>query len=293
MAGIEAIAKLDRTLPTVQFESARLGDVIDSLRGVSGANIFVNWKSLEGAGIDRNTPVSASLRNIKFSKALNVILDSVGGGQTRLGYTIDEGVITISTADDLSKNVVVRVYDIRDLLAGRSPSKSGAATSASQPTSRPSRQEVVDSILRLIMDTVDNDLLERTRRKCGGLARTGRPTHRHPDQGEPPADHRPASATASAEGNSSPPQDHFSHRRLRNDRRTGKPTEYPGLASDRDQQFHPAGREAGSMGRCRNDFAAICPVHSGTVDIHPNERQLSLIHRRLLCLTPASWRNPF
>jgi type II secretory pathway component GspD/PulD (secretin)/tetratricopeptide (TPR) repeat protein len=112
----QALAQLDRQLPALQFDAVGFSDVIDFLRDVSGANIFVNWKSLEAAGIDRNTPVSASLRNVKFSKALNVILDSVGGGQTKLGYTIDEGVITISTADDLSKNVVVRVYDIRDLI---------------------------------------------------------------------------------------------------------------------------------------------------------------------------------
>ena len=52
--------------------------MVDFLRDVSGANIFVNWKSLEGAGVDRNAPVTAKLRNVKFSKALSIILDSVG-----------------------------------------------------------------------------------------------------------------------------------------------------------------------------------------------------------------------
>jgi len=109
-------AQLDRNLPEVAFDQVGFSDVIDFLRDVSGANLFVNWKSLEAAGIDRNTPVTARLHNVKVSKALNVILDSVGGGQTKLGYTVDDGVITISTQEDLSKNVVVRVYDIRDLI---------------------------------------------------------------------------------------------------------------------------------------------------------------------------------
>src|SRR6185503_19872463 len=91
-------------------------DVIDFLRDVTGANIFVNWRALEAAGIDRNTPVTARLRDVKFSKALQTILSDVGGGTVKLGYTIDEGVITISTDEDLSKNVVTRVYDIRDLI---------------------------------------------------------------------------------------------------------------------------------------------------------------------------------
>lgn len=109
-------AQLDRQLPELQFDGVGFSDVIDFLRDVSGANVFVNWKTLEGAGIDRNAPVTAKLRNVKFSKALGVILDSVGGGTTKLGYTIDDGVITISTSEDLAKNTITRVYDIRDLI---------------------------------------------------------------------------------------------------------------------------------------------------------------------------------
>jgi len=107
---------LDRQLPDVHFDGSSFTDVIDFLRDVSGANIFVNWKSLEAAGIDRNAPISTNLRNVKFSKALGVILDSVGGGTIKVGYTIDDGVISISTGDDLSKSTVTKVYDIRDMI---------------------------------------------------------------------------------------------------------------------------------------------------------------------------------
>jgi len=205
-----AIVQLDRQLPALQFDAVGFSDVIDFLRDVSGANIFVNWKSLEAAGIDRNTPVSASLRNIKFAKALNVILDSVGGGQTKLGYTIDEGVITISTADDLSKNVVVRVYDIRDLIVnipdftqapqfsldasqnqggggggsgqlgqgggsgGLSVTNtlfSGGGQSLNQQgrNQGPTRQDLVDSITKLIEDTVSTDTWKDNGGSVGAL----------------------------------------------------------------------------------------------------------------------------
>ena len=55
-------AQLDRPLPELQFDGVGFSDVIDFLRDVSGANIFVNWKSLEAAGVDRNAPVTARLR---------------------------------------------------------------------------------------------------------------------------------------------------------------------------------------------------------------------------------------
>lgn len=201
-------AQLDRQLPELTFDAVGFSDVIDFLRDVSGANLFVNWKSLEAAGIDRNTPVSARLRNIKFSKAMSIILDSVGGGQTKLGYTVDEGVITISTLDDLSKNVAVHVYDIRDLIIdvpdfndapqfsldasqnqgsqGGGGGAGGGAGGASQggvsntlfaggggltgaQQSGPSRQELVDSITKLIEDTVSTDTWKDNGGSVGAL----------------------------------------------------------------------------------------------------------------------------
>ncbi len=107
-------ALLDHRLPTVQLPQVALADAIDFLRDITSANILVNWKALEADGIDKQTQVSATLHDVKFSKVLDIILQQAGGG--KLAYTIDEGVITISTADELNKAVVTRVYDITDLL---------------------------------------------------------------------------------------------------------------------------------------------------------------------------------
>jgi type II secretory pathway component GspD/PulD (secretin)/tetratricopeptide (TPR) repeat protein len=112
-------AILDKNLPEIRFQDVAFADVVDFLRDTTQANIFVNWKALEAQGIDRNAPVSTRLRNVKFSKVLRTILESIGGGAAAggtLGYTVDEGVITISTTDDLARNVETRTYDIRDLI---------------------------------------------------------------------------------------------------------------------------------------------------------------------------------
>jgi Flp pilus assembly secretin CpaC len=182
-------AQLDRALPELTFDGVGFSDVIDFLRDVSGANIFVNWKSLEGAGVDRNAPVTAKLRNVKFSKALNIILDSVGGGTAKLGYTIDEGVIEIGTADELGKNTLTRVYDIRDLIinipdfnnapdfslqstsnntaqaggggaggnSGGQSLFSGTGSGQGGAAEGQTRQELVDAIIKLITETVAPD----------------------------------------------------------------------------------------------------------------------------------------
>ncbi|HEV8604362.1 MAG TPA: hypothetical protein VGQ99_03290 [Tepidisphaeraceae bacterium] len=113
---LQVQAVLDRRLPEIRFDAVALGDVVDFMRDVTGANIFVNWRTIEAAGVEKTAPVSARLHDIKFSKALTTILSDVGGGAVKLGYTVDDGVITISTAEDLNKNTAINVYDIRDLL---------------------------------------------------------------------------------------------------------------------------------------------------------------------------------
>jgi hypothetical protein len=111
-----ARAVLDKPVADVRFDDTALTDAVDKIRDLTGANIFVNWKSLEAAGIHRNTPVSVHLRGRKLSTVLDLMLAIVGSERGELGYAVDQGVITISTRDDLAKNVVVRVYDIRDLI---------------------------------------------------------------------------------------------------------------------------------------------------------------------------------
>jgi len=170
---------LDRKLPEINFSNVAFSDVVDFLRDVSQANIFVNWRALEAAGIAKDTQVSARLRDVKFAKVLNTVLNEVGGGTVRLGYTIDEGVITISTEEDLSANVVTRVYDIRDLIinipdfdnapdfnlqqqqsAGRGGGGGGnlfGGGGGGEDDEGPTRVELVDEIIRLIQDTVASD----------------------------------------------------------------------------------------------------------------------------------------
>ena len=50
-----AVARqLDQKLPEVKFDNVAFSDVMDFFRDVTGANIFVNWRALEGAGIDKS-----------------------------------------------------------------------------------------------------------------------------------------------------------------------------------------------------------------------------------------------
>jgi len=111
----ETRKKLRQKLARLDFDDIEFQDVIRFLREVSGANIYVKWKALEAMGIDRSATVTVHLQDVSLEKALDIILSDVGGVNP-LSYIIEEGVITISTKDDLASNTITRVYDIRDLI---------------------------------------------------------------------------------------------------------------------------------------------------------------------------------
>ncbi len=98
------------------FSEVPFAEIIAYLRDVTTANIWVNWRALEGAGVDRSLPVTMNLNDVPAEQALRTILDDVGGGLIELSFVIDGGLVKISTRDDLNRETEIRVYDIRDLL---------------------------------------------------------------------------------------------------------------------------------------------------------------------------------
>lgn len=115
----EVQVALDVSVGPMNVEGRSLSDVIGAVREQSGQSIFVNWRALDAIRVTRDLPVTADLSHLTLAKALDKLLTEVGGSQERLGYTIDDGVITISTQKDLGKNTLTRVYDVRDLLKNR------------------------------------------------------------------------------------------------------------------------------------------------------------------------------
>jgi hypothetical protein len=96
-------AKLNRVLPEVNASAIALGDVVDFLRDVTGANIFVNWRALEAAGVTKSTPVSLRVRQMPFHECLRIMLNETNAKQP-LDFNVDkDNIITVSTGDVLPK----------------------------------------------------------------------------------------------------------------------------------------------------------------------------------------------
>lgn len=120
----KARRQFNAVVPEIAFEpGTSLSDAIDRIRRDSGMNVFVNWPALQQYGITREHEVELPrMAEVTWRKVTDLILQQVTaslGGVTQIDWGLEDGVLTISTQEDLSRTLTVRVYDIGDLLMPR------------------------------------------------------------------------------------------------------------------------------------------------------------------------------
>lgn len=108
-------AVLEQRIPQMRFDILRFEQALRELRDATNANLLADWRALEPAGVTRDTPITADVSGLRMGEALAAVLANAGGGQAKLGYVLDDNLIRVSTAEALDR-MVVRVYDVRDLL---------------------------------------------------------------------------------------------------------------------------------------------------------------------------------
>ena len=116
-----AVAYIRRILasrvPPLRFDDTPLQDVLDWVQDYSGALVTVRWGVLERCGIERETPVSLRVNGNQFAHVLAAVLDQAGSAAgVKLAYEASAEQFVFSTHADLSREMIVRVYDVRDLL---------------------------------------------------------------------------------------------------------------------------------------------------------------------------------
>lgn len=107
---------LEQRVPEVSFADVPFEQVVEWIADFTGANVNVRWSALESSGIERDKRVSMKMRNIKLSQVLWLLMNEVGGSDVKLAYRASGNLIILSTHEDLGKDMVVRAYDVSDLL---------------------------------------------------------------------------------------------------------------------------------------------------------------------------------
>jgi hypothetical protein len=111
----KARVALAQPIKELNVDGVTLFKVVEFLRDSSGANIIVNWKTLEAAGIAKETPISLQVRDLSLRKMIHLVLNQASPA-TELVFTTDSNVIQITTQEEADKVIITKVYVVDDLV---------------------------------------------------------------------------------------------------------------------------------------------------------------------------------
>ncbi|MEX2175187.1 MAG: permease prefix domain 1-containing protein [Pirellulaceae bacterium] len=95
-----------------EFVEQPLNDVLAHLSDETGIQFLVKHKSLEEIGLDSISPVTMSLKQVRLSTLLELMLEPLD-----LVYVEKDDLLLVTTKEDAETTMEVRVYDCRDLVA--------------------------------------------------------------------------------------------------------------------------------------------------------------------------------
>ncbi len=110
-------AMLQARFADVNLQDSTLREALEWIAAATGANVVIRWDQLEIAGVSDDAEVSIRARNLRLRQVLWMILNQVSPPDTRLAYRISRDMILISTEQDLSQEMIVRVYNVTDIVA--------------------------------------------------------------------------------------------------------------------------------------------------------------------------------
>ncbi len=176
------IRLLNQRIPEVTLDQVPLEQVMDWVKEVTGANVVVRWQTLADAGIARDKSITLRVKSLRLSQILWLVMNEAGGIDVKLAYRASGSVLVLSTEADLSQEMVLKVYDVSDLLSqptmfanaahvdptqlmnnlgsgqgGGSGQLIQGGVDSERGESPPAGGPDMDTLVRLITDTVEPD----------------------------------------------------------------------------------------------------------------------------------------
>ncbi len=108
-------AALTQVVHELDVDGVSLAKVLDYLHNATGANLVVDWKVLEQAGVSKDTTISLRVRELTLHKMLQLVLDQASPNAP-LTYGLDANVIEITSQEALDKVMITKVYVVDDLV---------------------------------------------------------------------------------------------------------------------------------------------------------------------------------
>jgi hypothetical protein len=108
--------KLNKRIDLVVVELPLKG-VIAHLQEETGIQFVLSMKKLDEASVSPDTPITKTLRRVRAGTLLDLVLKDL-----ELDYIERDDLLIITTPEDAESQMLIRVYDCRDLLTMSSPS---------------------------------------------------------------------------------------------------------------------------------------------------------------------------
>lgn len=135
---------------SMEFVEQPLKDVVLFLQEQHAMPIFLCIKKLEEASVSPDSPITKNLKGIRLRTALELMLKDL-----ELTYVEKDGILLITTPEDVENTLLIQVYNCQDLLAGKagSAAKEGEGEFGGSASGSRGRAE---SLISLITTNVDS-----------------------------------------------------------------------------------------------------------------------------------------
>ncbi len=111
------LAEIETRRIPANFNENALADVFGFIESITQLDIDIDWASLEELGITPDSTVTLKLREVPVRTVLDRVLDKVSEDPlSKADWAVTDGILTIASEDQLRRNTVLQIYDIRDLL---------------------------------------------------------------------------------------------------------------------------------------------------------------------------------
>lgn len=158
----EDLNLLNRPLPEpLALEQTTLEEAVVRLSEAADAEIFVHWAELERHEVSRETPVNVvTPAGASLTTAMQLLSRSAREADAKqntmpLDFTADNGVIILSTEDDLRRDVQTVVLDIRHLVGIPKNRGADAILPRQRDAANKLHDEITSDVISLIQDLVE------------------------------------------------------------------------------------------------------------------------------------------
>ncbi len=175
---------LERVFVSIRIEDLTLDEALDHVRDAALANIVLDTRVLETAGVHLKRTAKIRLWDVTLEQVLRILLP-LYSRDLELRWEPRENIVFISTAEGIL-STTTKMYDVRLLIDLIRASYVAQATAVPEDHhGLRTREESVEEIVRVMQELVDPDSW-RQRRRGGRRPGVGRSPHRDADAREPP-----------------------------------------------------------------------------------------------------------